>query len=529
MKKFVVYFMVAVLMLPSFILYKPTKAEAILPLIARGVAMAAARAGLIKKIGNVLKVPLKPYKGKLYQGSFKKWVAPATGSIAAHALAIFGLVGFNDTQKPSCTNWSYTKANLGSFSGATPLAVLDNIHASSLAADGGTQYTNVGILYPHSLIELSSLRNGFPEKNIEFQYRSSGTPLNPNLKLVTAFERMFCANTSVQDVSALDDYIEVEFLPNENDPVALDNKSKNLHAAIHNYAGNNPNADLTSEVNEGFTVEVVDTLDYTEVLPDGTTVNHVYSTDPTTGEILLDGQPVGDNAILVDGSNTEHDFSVDTVTGNITDNGVDKGNFVEYVDADGVTHTMTSDPTTGVLLDNGEPFNPQPTPVDVTQGTDTSITVDSYGNVISSTTTNVDLSPVVNAIGREITEQKKTTDAVKALNDDFNQARNDDIASIDDALAPIRTKEATNNFMGVNGFIGRVQGSPIYQSLSTGLQVQTVTGYPKWEATPHVNILGHDFSFTLGLDTADFAWVFSAMKGMFLVTCAWFSWRRIFG
>lgn len=348
---------------------------------------------------------------------------------------------------------------------------------------------------------------------------------------------MTCSLTGTQNKSAVENFVDmqIDILPpptNSQKSVMSDKMLKSsqdqLKADPNQTVETNPNA-------EGLVLEEVTSQTYT----DSNGVVHNITRDPNTGKLLDNGVPIQDEIVIIDVNGVQHRFTVDPVTGNILDNTNPVGNFAQWTDSEGVVHTVTVDPITGKLTDNNQVWNPDTLPPTASNPSGGTVTVDPYTGQSTVTLPPLDLQPLLDAQATAITEQKKTTDAVNKNNDalkdiysalsDTQQQDKTDRDSLNSQLSSIRSIEASNSYMGISGFMTRVQNSPFYSSMSNALLVNGATGYPSWSVNQSINIVGQTFTIDAALNTQDYAWMLDSMRVVILLGSGWFAFRRIFG
>lgn len=447
MKKITSYFLIFIIAFPPVFLYQPKEANALLPLLARSIITIAAKAG-IGKYRNMsqLSLPLKPQRGKLYNLVFTGWTGAATASVSTHA-AILGAISYFDKPNTICgivkvspTYAGFRAQTYGNMTLDMAVSSFNNwIASQAVPSICGNWYGNYTV---GSEISLNYYTLG-GTANFQFSPGSTCqvTPTSLQGGGIT------CSNPSTVTKSASEQYFEIE-LGSPNDAFVRDAATKNLLESARSTILNNPS--LALDGSSGLAVEEVTSQTVVNVNPDGSLTSSTYTIDPTTGGILKDGVLMPDQATFVDINGVTHTYTIDPVTGDILDNGLPLGNFARWTDSSGVVHVVTVDPITGKLLDNGLPYNPSPTasnpsnPTSPTSPVTTSpvTTIDPYtGTPVTTGSTSIDFTPVIESNAKQLTEQKKTTDAINnaaSRSQTQNQALVDAISKNDCSLNPDR-------------------------------------------------------------------------------------------
>ncbi len=516
-KKFFAYILIFFLVLPPTLFLKPKNADAIVPFVARQVVSYAVSAGLGTFLSNKFSVPLKPQKGKLYNLVSNRWVGSAAASIAANA-AIWSYLLYQDNTATKCQD---VTISLGIYNGrgTSWSSALDNFildyhtkYPAGLSTFSlGTKHTYLNPSTNSTLISSYDLVETSPTST--YVQVSAATCLSYGTVTTSAFD------------TAKDDQLK--------DVLWLENNSPKFVEAVQKELLKNPDTPLDGS--QGLSLEEVQSQSYT----DSKGVIHNITKDPTTGKLLDNGVPLPDEMIIIDINGVVHRYTVDPVTGNILDNTNPVGNFAQWTDSLGVVHTVTVDPLTGKLKDNNETWNPDtltPTASNPSGGT---VTVDPYTGQTVVDLPPVDFQPLLDAQATAINEQKKTTDAVNKNNDslqdiysalsDSQQKDQTDRNSLNSQLSSIRSIESSKSYMGISGFMTRVQNSPFYISMSNALLVNGATGYPSWGINQSINLVGQTFTIDASLNTQDYAWMLDSMRVVILLGSGWFAFRRIFG
>jgi len=516
-KKFVSYILIFFLVLPPTLFLQPKNADAIVPFIARQVVSYAVSAGLGTFLSNKFSVPLKPQKGKLYNLVSNRWVGAAAASIAAN-VAIWSYLLYQDNTATKCQD---VAINIGNYNGRGTSWV-DALGSFSL--DYQTKYpagtSSFALGTKHTYLNVSTNTILVSDYDI-VETAPTYTYVHPHAAGCLSYGNV---TTSAFD-TARDEQL--------NDVLWLDNNSPKFVEAVQKEVLKNPDTPLDGT--QGLTLEEVQSQTYT----DANGVTHNITKDPTTGKLLDNGVPLPDEMIIIDINGVVHRYTVDPVTGDILDNTNPVGNFAQWTDSQGVLHTVTVDPLTGKLKDNNETWNPDTLPPTASNPSGGTVTVDPYTGQTVVDLPPIDLQPLLDAQATAITEQKKTTDAVNKNNDalkdiysslsDTQQKDKTDRDSLNSQLSSIRSIEASNSYMGISGFMTRVQNSPFYSSMSNALLVNGATGYPSWSVNQSINIVGQTFTIDAALNTQDYAWMLDSMRVVILLGSGWFAFRRIFG
>lgn len=432
--RFTSYFFIVFLIIPPTLFLQPKQSNAFvipllqvaaangIPFIGRQVISMGARLG-IGKYRNMsqLVLPLRPQRGKLYNLVFKNWTPFKTslaGTSLAYALGFMALQNRFDNSAPACSSVVIETSNTPSWGSYT-------YQVSNMTAAVNLWNSQQLNSYPNGLASMS-VGSLVPSPSGTLVNSALGL-WNPNTNILSDVDiagAITCIEVNV-DVSALQDYIDVDLIPFSNS----DNEPKldKLFNDIKNEAANDPFMTIedSSTSFEGFSLEEVQAQTFDTLNPDGSTTTHSITKDPVTGELLIDGVPQGDFAEIVDRYGVLHRYTIDAVTGDILDNGVPVGNFASWTDVDGVVHRVTQDPLTGRLLVDGIPWNPDisPPPLDPTGGT---VITDPYSGVVTVNLPALDLQPLLDSTGTLITEQRKTTDELlktnKSLKDLYSTA-----------------------------------------------------------------------------------------------------------
>lgn len=548
-RKFISIVMIIFIAIPPTFFMKPHKADAFLFLLARPAATAAisvisrqaislgARMG-IGKYRNMtqLVLPLRPQRGRLYNLVVKNWTPfkkILAGNSLAYALAFFLMQNRTDKTITGCTDWRVIVEGRAN--------VVQAGSASSAFTAGMSQNGLIANISLYTLAPTSSFYSSV------LKVYADGTSVNKG--------SVTCLVRGSQDKSALTNYVELDLLPfsdAQNEP-----KLDKLFNDIQSKAASDKTFTIpdSSTSTEGLSLQEVQSQTFETLNPDGTKTTHTITKDPVTGELVIDGVAQGDYAEITDINGITHKYTIDAVTGNILDNGVPIGNFASWTDADGVAHLVTTDPVTGALLMDGKPWNDFSSPPSPSLTTPPTTTIDPYTGLITQTGSGIDIQPLIDAQGRAIVEQKKTTDELlktnKSLKDLYSstQANNNELKKSNKNLNDIysalttnsgatatqaqvdaiRVAESATNYVGVTSFMNRVGSSPIANSLGSALIVTGATGYPAWSISKSLTIVGQTYMLDASLDTANYANFFAMCSSVIMLGAAWFAFRRIFG
>ena len=354
-------------------------------------------------MANKFSVPLKPQKGKLYNLVSNRWVGAAAASIAAN-VAIWSYLLYQDNTATKCQD---VAINIGNYNGRG-ISWVDALGSFSL--DYQTKYpagtSSFALGTKHTYLNVSTNTILVSDYDI-VETAPTYTYVHPHAAGCLSYGNV---TTSAFD-TARDEQL--------NDVLWLDNNSPKFVEAVQKEVLKNPDTPLDGT--QGLTLEEVQSQTYT----DANGVVHHITKDPTTGVLLDNGVPMPDEMVVVDSNGVVHRYTIDPITGNILDNNNPIGNFAQWTDSQGVQHTITVDPQTGRLLDNGQPWNPNYTVSNPSNGSPSTppIAVDPYtGNAVA------DLTPLININNQTLLEQKKTTDAILNTNtklDDLNKVSTD--------------------------------------------------------------------------------------------------------
>ena len=520
-KKFISCVLIFFLVLPPTLFLQPKNADAFIVLAARAALSMAVRVGVPKFARDKATIYLKPIAGKLYNATIGNyWTPYVTTAASLHAIA--ALIPWNQTD-------------------STDIACV-NVDVRSTAREpiGGT-YAATTLTFGLSMAISDALP--FIPSAADYVLSSTSTRTSGTFGLLlpdgTFFSKgtLLCTSTTSVDKTAYDNFMDnvIDIIPAPTTS-QLEQDADMLLKAAQDALKNDPNQTVsTTAGGEGLVLEEVSSQTYT----DSNGVLHNITRDPNTGELLDNGVPIQDEIVIIDVNGVQHRFTVDPVTGNILDNTNPVGNFAQWTDSEGVTHTVTVDPITGKLTDNNQVWNPDTLPPTATNPSGGTVTVDPYSGQTTVDLPALDLQPLLDAQATAITEQKKTTDAVNKNNDalkdiysalsDTQQQDKTDRDILNNQLTSIRAIEGSNNYMGLSGFMSRVQNSPFYSSMSNALLVNGATGYPSWSVNQSINIVGQTFTIDAALNTQDYAWMLDSMRVVILLGSGWFAFRRIFG